>query len=186
MIYGCYGLFCSIELLWFFKSVLFKFAEKSDGERVKENYICIKWAKCILIYDTLQLNLRWRTSFAKESNYKQNFRNPKRWTEGLWRQNEKECDKKQCNNLKKVVNCCQIIPIWLNSTFPLSITLTSARPDSRVWEAIDLSRESRTSLPIKNKPPLMTTLYQGWDFINCFWACQPTFKSGSEGFVLRL
>ena len=35
MIYGCYGLFCSLEFLRFFKSVLFKFAEKSDGERVK-------------------------------------------------------------------------------------------------------------------------------------------------------
>ena len=38
MIYGCYGLFCSLELLRFFKSELFKFAEKSDGERVKGLY----------------------------------------------------------------------------------------------------------------------------------------------------
>ena len=32
------GLFCSLEFLQFFKSVLFKFAEKSDGERVKLSY----------------------------------------------------------------------------------------------------------------------------------------------------
>ena len=40
IMYGCYVLFCSLKVLRFFKSVLLKFAEKSDGERVNElNYI---------------------------------------------------------------------------------------------------------------------------------------------------
>ena len=38
--------FCSIKVLRFFKSVLFKFAEKSDGERVNP---------CDLIYPTSNL-----------------------------------------------------------------------------------------------------------------------------------
>ena len=37
---GSYVLFCSLKVLRFFLSVLLKFAEKSDGERVNElNYI---------------------------------------------------------------------------------------------------------------------------------------------------
>ena len=39
MICGCFGLFCSLKFLRFLKSVLFKFAEKSDGERVKVTFI---------------------------------------------------------------------------------------------------------------------------------------------------
>ena len=35
MVYGCYGLFYSLDFLQFFFSVLSKFAEKTDGERVK-------------------------------------------------------------------------------------------------------------------------------------------------------
>ena len=34
-IYGCYGYFCSLKVYGSLKSVLLKFVEKSDGERVK-------------------------------------------------------------------------------------------------------------------------------------------------------